>query len=77
MIEKKLSQHSDIRTASKEIKIEIIYYFSLKMQKVSNNSFIGSRIKQITIPSKNFQLIWNALFCFQNKTELFEKNFYK
>lgn len=45
-IEKILIQHPDIRTASNGIEIEVIYYFLLKIQKISKNSFSGTKIKQ-------------------------------
>ena len=42
---------SDIRTAVENNEIEVIYSFLLKIQEISEKLYIGSKIKQITIPS--------------------------
>ena len=51
LIEEKMIQYPDIRTASKNNEIEVIYHYLLKMQEISEGLFKDIKIKQIVIPS--------------------------
>ena len=51
LIEKKMIQYPDIRSAAEKNEIEVIYQYLLKMQEISEELFKGTKIKQIAIPS--------------------------